>query len=101
MGTEPARLRVFLRASDDYEAVGAGKRYAFTKKDLPQLKKRFKAWESADDKKKADRKARLEAERAASKATTTPAPAEEPEVDDTLDLDDVQVEDDAEEAVSA
>ncbi|MEV6430046.1 hypothetical protein [Nocardia sp. NPDC051463] len=32
LGTDPKTLRVFLRASTDYEAVGAGSRYSFTTK---------------------------------------------------------------------
>ena len=38
LGTDPKTLRVFLRASDDYEAVGAGSRYSFTAKDVGPMK---------------------------------------------------------------
>jgi len=37
---------VFLRASDDYQAVGSGARYAFTAKDVPTLKGRFAKWQA-------------------------------------------------------
>ena len=42
--TTPRVLRLFLRASKDYEAVGSGGRYAFTEDDLPELRTRFTAW---------------------------------------------------------
>lgn len=45
IGTDAKTLRVFLRASDDYEAVGSGSRYAFTNKDVPTLKARFTKWQ--------------------------------------------------------
>lgn len=45
VGTDPKTLRVFLRASTDYEAVGSGSRYSFTAKDIPTLKSRFNKWE--------------------------------------------------------
>lgn len=44
IGTTPRQLRVFLRASDSYENVGAGGRYAFTKADLGPMKKAFDTW---------------------------------------------------------
>ncbi|MGS2808149.1 hypothetical protein [Nocardia sp. MW-W600-9] len=44
LGTDPKTLRVFLRASDDYEAVGAGSRYSFTTKDVGPMKTRFAKW---------------------------------------------------------
>jgi len=44
VGTDPKTLRVFLRASDDYQAVGSGSRYSFTAKDVPTLKGRFAEW---------------------------------------------------------
>lgn len=60
LGTDPKTLRVFLRASADYTAVGSGKRYAFTAKDVGPMKTRFTKWTK---------------ERAAAKAPATP-PAE-------------------------
>ena len=44
VGTTPRQLRVFLRASEKYENVGAGGRYAFTSADLGPMKKEFDAW---------------------------------------------------------
>lgn len=61
IGTTPKELRVFLRASDDYKACGAGSRYVFTAADLGPMGARFVAWTRA---------------RAAKKDTaTTPDPA--------------------------
>jgi hypothetical protein len=37
---------VFLRASDDYQAVGSGSRYSFTAKDVPTMKTRFDKWQA-------------------------------------------------------
>ena len=37
-------LRQFLRASNDYEAVGSGGRYTFEADELPTMKTRFDAW---------------------------------------------------------
>lgn len=53
IGTDPKRLRRFLRADATYRNAGQGGRYEFTKKDLPTLKKRFDAW-SAKNAKPAD-----------------------------------------------
>jgi hypothetical protein len=47
VGTDPKTLRVFLRASDDYTAVGAGSRYTFTAKDVAPMKTQFNAWAKA------------------------------------------------------
>ncbi|WP_063059212.1 hypothetical protein [Nocardia sienata] len=44
LGTDPKTLRVFLRASADYTAVGSGKRYVFTAKDVGPMKTRFTKW---------------------------------------------------------
>lgn len=44
VGTDAKTLRVFLRASKEYEAVGSGARYSFTSKDVPALKSRFAKW---------------------------------------------------------
>ncbi|MGU3651199.1 hypothetical protein [Mycolicibacterium sp. A43C] len=44
VGTDPKTLRVFLRASKDYEAVGSGSRYAFTARDVAPMKARFAKW---------------------------------------------------------
>ncbi|MDO3106508.1 hypothetical protein [Mycobacteroides abscessus] len=44
IGTNAKTLRVFLRASSDYQAVGSGARYSFTPKDVPALKARFTKW---------------------------------------------------------
>ncbi|GJN97020.1 hypothetical protein NJB18091_23830 [Mycobacterium marinum] len=45
IGTDPKTLRTFLRASNDYEAVGSGSRYEFTNKDVAPMKTRFAKWE--------------------------------------------------------
>src|ERR1051325_5704291 len=47
LGTTPRELRVFLRASDDYNAVGSGSRYAFEPKDVGPMKTRFETWRKA------------------------------------------------------
>lgn len=49
IGTDTKTLRVFLRASDDYRAVGSGCRYSFTAKDVPNLKGRFAKWVTERD----------------------------------------------------
>lgn len=62
VGTDPKTLRVFLRASDDYEAVGSGARYSFTNKDVAPMKARFKKWaeeREASKKAKDEEKAKL------------------------------------------
>jgi hypothetical protein len=46
IGTDPKRLRRFLRADNTYRNAGQGGRYVFTDRDMPTLKKRFAAWES-------------------------------------------------------
>ncbi|MBE8524495.1 hypothetical protein ILP97_44645 [Amycolatopsis sp. H6(2020)] len=53
IGTTPRQLRVFLRASDKYENVGAGGRYALTSADLGPMKKEFDAWSAAREAAKA------------------------------------------------
>ncbi len=69
--TTPRTLRVFLRASKDYEAVGSGGRYAFTEDDLPELKTRFTAWLAEREAAQAAREkaAKEEKDKAATKAT--------------------------------
>lgn len=45
LGTEPRRLRQFLRSSaSSFVAVGSSSRYDFTDRDLPTLRKRFGEW---------------------------------------------------------
>lgn len=44
LGTDSKTLRVFLRASTDYEAVGSGSRYSFTAKDVAPMKAKFTRW---------------------------------------------------------
>jgi hypothetical protein len=46
VGTDARTLRKFLRASDDFDAVGQGNRYEFTSKEIKALKKKFDAWAS-------------------------------------------------------
>jgi hypothetical protein len=68
--TTPRTLRVFLRASKDYEAVGSGGRYAFTEDDLPELKTRFATWlAEREAAAKAKEKAAKEAEEKAAAAS--------------------------------
>ncbi len=55
VGTDPKTLRMFLRASNDYEAVGSGSRYAFTAKDVAPMKARFAKWEKERATAKADK----------------------------------------------
>jgi hypothetical protein len=73
LGTDPKTLRVFLRASDDYEAVGAGSRYSFTPKDVGPMKSRFAKWAKEREATKAAKKAE------AAKATEEPTPADDAE----------------------
>lgn len=77
VGTDPKTLRVFLRASKDYNAVGSGARYSFTAKDIPTMKTRFNKWEkerAAARKAKADeRDAKALADAAEKVADVTPA----------------------------
>jgi hypothetical protein len=76
LGTTPRELRVFLRASDDYNGVGSGSRYAFETKDVGPMKTRFETWRKARDEAKA---AKAEADKAAAEEPATDdAPAEEP-----------------------
>jgi hypothetical protein len=74
--TNPKLLRQFLRASKDYEACGAGSRYAFEVDELPTLKTRFDAWLAERE---AAAKARAEAEKAAQeeKPADEPTPADD------------------------
>lgn len=44
LSTSPKVLRQFLRQDDTFGGVGSGARYAFTRRDLPRLKKRFEDW---------------------------------------------------------
>lgn len=47
IGTDAKTLRKFLRSpSSPYEAVGQGKRYEFSTKDLAAIRKAFNAWQS-------------------------------------------------------
>lgn len=41
LGTDARTLRKFLRASDDFDAVGQGNRYEFDAKEMKKLKKLF------------------------------------------------------------
>jgi hypothetical protein len=67
--TTPRLLRQFLRASNDYQAVGSGGRYSFKPTELAALKKRFSTWLTERE---AAAKAREEAEKAT--ATDEPEP---------------------------
>lgn len=45
LGTEPRRLRQFLRSTaSTFVAVGSSSRYDFTDRDIPTLRKRFGEW---------------------------------------------------------
>jgi hypothetical protein len=67
IGTDPKTLRQFLRASNDYEAVGSGGRYEFALKDVGPMKTRFAKWSKERE---AARAAKAEAKVAASKSDT-------------------------------
>ncbi|MFE5480534.1 hypothetical protein ACFQ9R_32875 [Nocardia sp. NPDC056541] len=54
LGTDAKTLRVFLRASNDYTAVGSGKRYAFSTKDVGTMKTRFTKWSKERESAKAE-----------------------------------------------
>jgi hypothetical protein len=58
VGTDPKTLRVFLRASSDYEAPGSGARYSFTAKDVPTMKTRFAKWQAEREAAKKDDEAK-------------------------------------------
>lgn len=62
LGTTPRELRVFLRASSDYQGVGSGKRYAFETKDVGPMKTRFETWRKERDEAKAAAKEAAKAE---------------------------------------
>lgn len=74
VGTTPRQLRVFLRASDKYENVGAGGRYAFTSADLGPMKKEFDAWSKERE------AAKAAAQEALAKKAEPEAKEEEPPV---------------------
>jgi hypothetical protein len=84
IGTTARELRVFLRASTDYQAVGAGKRYAFDTNDIGPMKTRFDVWRKARDEAKAAAKLVATKEEApaddvtADQADATPEPAPKP-----------------------
>lgn len=92
VGTEPRTLRVFLRASTDYEACGAGKRYAFTASDIPTMKKRFAIWRAEQEQARKERAEKLAAEQAAKAADTT-TPDEESTDADTASEDEESPDD--------
>lgn len=50
LGTDPRRLRRFLRSDNTYRNAGQGGRYEFTDKDIPTLRKRFAAWDESTSK---------------------------------------------------
>lgn len=53
IGTDARTLRKFIRSdSCSFDAVGQGKRYEFSKKDVNQLKKAFLAWSGGSTPKK-------------------------------------------------
>lgn len=55
LGTDPKRLRRFLRSDVTYRNAGQGGRYEFTDRDVPTLKKRFDAWDAAASAKTTER----------------------------------------------
>lgn len=71
LGTDPKTLRTLLRASDDYQAVGAGAEYAFTTKDVGPMKTRFTRWVKE---RKATKAARAEAAATAAAEAADPTP---------------------------
>lgn len=44
LGTDPKRLRRFLRADPTYRNAGQGGRYEFAERDVATLRKRFDVW---------------------------------------------------------
>lgn len=52
IGTDARTLRKFIRSSNDFDAVGQGNRYEFTKSEIKALKKAFLAWSSGSKPKK-------------------------------------------------
>lgn len=65
LNTDARTLRKFLRASDEFDAVGQGNRYEFDSKEMKKLKKSFAAWSG--------------------KKTKTEKRAPEPETEDIVD----------------
>lgn len=79
IGTTPKALRVFLRASEDYAACGAGNRYTFKPADLGPMKTRFTAWTKEREAKAAEARKVASAPAATepvADAPTAEAPAE-------------------------
>jgi hypothetical protein len=70
---------VFLRASDKYENVGAGGRYAFTSADLGPMKREFDAWSREREAAKAAAQEAL-----TEQGQSEPEAKEEPSVTDVL-----------------
>lgn len=64
VGTDPKTLRAFLRASNDYEAVGSGSRYKFTSKDVGPMKTRFAKWSKEREAARAAKAEKIAAEKA-------------------------------------
>lgn len=65
IGTDARTLRKFIRSdSCSFDAVGQGKRYEFSKKDVNQLKKAFLAWSGGAPSKKNKAMEQAEAARA-------------------------------------
>lgn len=102
LDTDPKTLRKFLRSHLPKETLpGQGKRYSFTTKDVPGLKKAFAAWAEGKAKKADDDDAEPAADKAPAKSKgkkskkAAPAPAEE-DLDEELDeptaedLDDIE-----------
>lgn len=54
IGTDAKSLRKFIRTPEStFAAVGSGGRYDFDEKDIPELSRRFKAWQSGQSPKPA------------------------------------------------
>lgn len=51
LGTDARTLRKFIRSSDQFDSVGQGNRYEFTKSEIKALKKAFSAWANGSKKK--------------------------------------------------
>jgi len=64
LNTTPRNLRKFLRSNaraNDLPIAGKGSRWTIEKKELASLRKKFTAWQAAQDEAKAKRDAEVEA----------------------------------------
>lgn len=104
LGTDARTLRKFIRSdSCDFEPVGQGSRYEFTKGDLGKLKKQFLAWGGGKSTETTTKGKKTEPKKEPKQLRKATGKAEVPEIEgveeiELDDLDDPTIED-LEEAV--